>query len=139
MKKYIFFTLLSLGVFFISPNITLAQTAPLPGVSQTIRDNLEFTGVSAQFSNKQRSTDIRSIVVRIINTALTLFGIAFVILIIYGGWLWMSAAGNQDNIDKAKKVIQWASIGIAIVVLSLSASVFIAESLLSASGSTIEL
>ena len=139
MKKYLFFTLLSLSIFLISPNITSAQTAPLPGVSQSIKDNLEFAGVSAQFSSEQRATDIRNIVVGIINTTLTLFGIAFTILIIYGGWLWMTAAGNQDNIDKAKKVIQWASIGIAIIILSLSASVFIAESLLSASGSSLEL
>lgn len=40
----------------------------------------------------------------------------FMILVIYGGWLWMTAKGNEDQVMKAKNMILGAVIGITIVI-----------------------
>src|SRR3989344_99505 len=60
-----------------------------------------------------------------------LFGflaVVFFILMIWGGILWMTAAGNDSKVDKAKKIIISAAIGIAIVLTSYLITVLILNS-----------
>ena len=59
-------------------------------------------------------TDIGSLVGYI----LSLVGILFFILTIYGGVLWMTSRGNDEQQGKAKKVITGALIGLLIVFAS---------------------
>ena len=42
------------------------------------------------------SLDIRLIIARIIRVALSLVGIILVVLMIYAGYLWMTAGGNDE-------------------------------------------
>ena len=58
----------------------------------------------------------------IISSVLGFLGVIFGILIVYGGFLWMTAGGNDQEIDKAKKIIKNASIGLFVVLLSYSLS-----------------
>ena len=129
MRKLLLITILSLNIFMVLPAVETVQAA-------STLDSLTAAGVRARFTADQLTADPRSIAINIINAALTLFGIAFVGLIIYGGWLWMTAAGNQEHVDKAKKVLQWATIGIVIVILSVSISFFIKDSLIKATEGT---
>ena len=41
--------------------------------------------------------------------------VLFFLLIIYGGILWMTAAGSDQKIEKAKKIIISSTIGIVVV------------------------
>lgn len=52
-------------------------------------------------------------------------GAIFLILIIYGGILWMTAGGNEEQIKKARKYIINATIGLVIVVLANLITTFI--------------
>lgn len=52
----------------------------------------------------------------LISSLLAFLGIIFMILIIYGGFLWMTARGAEDQISKAKKIIISATIGLTIVL-----------------------
>ena len=49
-------------------------------------------------------------------TLLGFLGIIFLVLIIYGGFLWMTAKGNDEQINKAKKIIMSSSIGLTIIM-----------------------
>ncbi|MFA5128261.1 MAG: hypothetical protein WC457_04690 [Patescibacteria group bacterium] len=62
-----------------------------------------------------------------IRYALQVVGILFVCLMVYAGFLWMTAGGNEDNIDKAKKLIMAAVIGLVIVLTSYSITYFVAK------------
>src|SRR3989338_1313164 len=42
-------------------------------------------------------------VVRIINFFLSLLGTILIVLIFYAGFLWMTAAGNEEQVEKAQK------------------------------------
>lgn len=64
------------------------------------------------------ATDIRSLVLTIVNTVLTFLGVVAVIMIIYGGMLYVTAAGAQEKIDKGKKILMYTVIGIVIIMLS---------------------
>lgn len=46
----------------------------------------------------------------------TIMGAFFMILVIYGGWLWLTAQGKEEQVERAKKIIINALIGLAIVI-----------------------
>ena len=63
----------------------------------------------------------------ILNGVFGILGTIFLLLIIYGGTLWMTAAGNEEQVTKAKKILSSATIGLFIVVLSYVISLFVAK------------
>ncbi|MBI4276693.1 hypothetical protein HY629_02540 [Candidatus Uhrbacteria bacterium] len=54
----------------------------------------------------------------IINTLLALVGTVFFLLVLYAGYLWMTAQGNTEHVDKAKSILKNAVIGIAVIALA---------------------
>ena len=71
------------------------------------------------------ATDPRAIVANIIRVALGLLGIIVLILMIYAGFLWMTSAGNDEQIGKAKQILKNATIGLAIILLAYAIVAFI--------------
>jgi len=71
------------------------------------------------------ATDIRVIIARIINVALGLLGIILVSIIIYGGYLYMTSGGNEEQIGKAKKILKNAVIGLAIILSAWAIVLFV--------------
>ena len=72
------------------------------------------------------------VISQIIKTALSFLGLIFVILIIYAGFLWLTSAGNEDKISKAKKIMVASVIGLAIVLSAYAITIFVLEKLLRA-------
>ncbi len=60
-----------------------------------------------------------------INTGLILLGTLFLVLMIYGGFLWMSDQGNEEQVTKAKKLIQAAITGLVIVLSAYAITFFL--------------
>jgi amino acid transporter len=69
--------------------------------------------------------DLIKIIFEIIRYLLSFLGVAAVLIIIYGGFLWMSAGGNPEKVEKAKKIITQAIIGLIIILLSYSLTMFV--------------
>ncbi len=61
-----------------------------------------------------------------------LLGAVFLVLIIYGGFLWMTAAGNDENISKAKKIITQAAVGLLVIVIAYALTDFIFDTIINA-------
>lgn len=61
----------------------------------------------------------------IINPLITLIGIIFFLLLIYAGYLWMTARGNEEEVTKAKKITREAIIGLIIILLARLLTEFI--------------
>ena len=57
-------------------------------------------------------------VTEVINIFLYVVGVVAVIMIIYGGFLFMTSAGDAGKVQKAKNAILYSVIGLAIVVLA---------------------
>jgi hypothetical protein len=66
---------------------------------------------------------------RVIRIALSFLGVVFFVLMLYGGFLWMTAAGNEDRVTKAKNLIIAAVTGMIIVLASYAISFFILREL----------
>lgn len=85
-----------------------------------IKNSLIQTGKNAGFvTDPTKEPDFIKIIGKYVNGLLELMGVLFLVLTIYGGFMWMTAAGNEDRVLRAKKVLIGAAIGIAIVLLSL--------------------
>ena len=61
----------------------------------------------------------------IVQYTLGFLGIIFLIMIIYSGFQWMTAGGNEETISKAKKRIINATIGLIIVLAAYAITYFI--------------
>jgi hypothetical protein len=61
-------------------------------------------------------TDIRVTVAVIIKAFLGLLGIIAVVLMLYAGFLWMTAGGNSEQVGTAKSIIINATIGLAVLL-----------------------
>jgi len=64
------------------------------------------------------TADLKETVINVINWVLGLLGIIAVIMILVGGFQWMTAAGNEEKVEKAKKVISAAIVGLIIILLA---------------------
>lgn len=58
---------------------------------------------------------IYDIIVGVINVALGFLGVIAVVIILYGGYIWMTSGGNAERIDKAKRTLINGVIGLFII------------------------
>jgi hypothetical protein len=80
------------------------------------------------------SVDPRILAARLIQIILGFLGIIALGLIVYAGFLWMTAAGEEDKVDRAKKILVNAIIGIVIILSAFSITTFILNRISSAVG-----
>ena len=64
---------------------------------------------------------VENILLTFIDWAIIIVGLLGVIVFIYGGFVYLTARGESDEIEKAKKVLLWGVVGIAVSVLGLVA------------------
>jgi len=94
------------------------------GIEDAFSDNtIKMTGEVAGYDTTKDS--VLPIVANIVNIVYGLIGVIFFILIIYGGILWMTAGGKDEQVKKAQNIIQRSAIGLFIVVLAYAITYFI--------------
>lgn len=64
------------------------------------------------------SKSIGDLITRVLKILLTLAGIVAVLFIIIGGFLYITSYGNEQQAEKGKKALQYALMGLGIVILS---------------------
>jgi len=107
----------------------------IPASAQLLRDNTELDTLTQDYTEAAglgRNIDLAEVVSMIIRVLLSFLGVIFVILIIYAGFLWLTSAGNEDKISKAKKTMTAAVIGLAIVLAAYTITYFVIDKLLEA-------
>lgn len=73
-------------------------------------------------------TEPDALAVRVIQWALGFLGLISVGMIIFGGFMWMTSAGNEQRVEKGREIIKWAVIGLVVVMLSWAIVVFVFQS-----------
>ncbi|MFA4954998.1 MAG: pilin [Patescibacteria group bacterium] len=96
--------LLLTGAFFFA--------SPVHAQTGDIQANANQT---AQVAGLAGGTDLVTIIGRIINIALGFIGIVLLVLMLYAGFTWMTAAGDPEKVKKAKDIIRNALIGLVII------------------------
>lgn len=100
---------------WLLPQIALAQNF---GLDETAKE----AGLKTSSTLTTRSGQI-------IGSLLSLVGAIFLILMIYGGIMWMTAAGNDKQVLTAKSIITRAVIGLVVIFSAYAITAFLGSSL----------
>jgi len=73
--------------------------------------------------------NISQIIGKVIGVVLSFVGVIFLILIIYAGFTWMLARGNEAEAKKAKDLMFDAVIGLIIILAAYAITAFVGNSL----------
>ena len=85
---------------------------------------LNTTANVAKYTTTETST-IEDIICTVINIILGLVGVIFMGLVIYGGFTWMTAQGNEENVKKANKILFAALFGLIVTLAAYVISYFL--------------
>lgn len=101
------------GILLV-PALALAvgSVAPLDVSAQSLQDGINATGVDTQ------DVDEGSLVLTITNWFLFVVGAIAVIMLIFGGFKYITSGGDASNVTSAKNTILYAVIGLVVVVLA---------------------
>ena len=117
MKKYFLIFLLGLNLILVPAKFVVAQT----DLSQVIATKSGYGQVDG--------STLSETVGEIIRIILGLLGTVFLCLTVYAGFLWMTAAGNSEQVEKALGILKTAIIGLVIILASYSISYFVLDSI----------
>jgi len=123
-----------------APGLLLANnTSTTPSVTNTSTTNTSSstngaTVVSAKLDNPITYETGADLIGAIVKAFLGVIGALAILVIIYGGVLYITAAGNEENLKKAKAAVTGAAIGLAVALLAYVIVDFVIK-VLSGSGS----
>jgi len=93
---------------------------------------MKFLNVTANIAGFGEPRGIPEIIGTVISAFLSLLGVIFLCLIIYGGYMYMTSMGNEDKVLRAKKIIQDAVIGLIIILGAYGITRFVITAVTSA-------
>ena len=117
MKKFIFIAVLAM---------VFSMTA-LPAMALDV-------GLNYGTATGLGSTDIRTGVMSVIRVLLGFLGIIAIVIVLYGGFVWLTSAGNEEKVGQAKKILSAGIIGLIIIFVSYALAQFVVTQIMTATG-----
>lgn len=123
--KFIALTLVTISIWavLVFGQLSLvASAASPPDITKQINtglcagSNLDLSGKCAK--NKADATRLNNFIRKIVNILSAIVGVVAVIMIIYGGFRYITSGGNDTSVTSAKNTILYAIIGLVVVALS---------------------
>ncbi len=110
---------------FAVVNLFSFSVAPVnaQGISGEIGKQLG-AAAGAKGAGFEAPKDPRLIIAQIIKIVLSLLGTIFFVLTLYAGFLWMTAAGNDEQVGKAKSLLFQATMGLTVILAAYGISYF---------------
>lgn len=98
-------------------------------LGEELRDTTQKAGVEGAGYAAADSGTLPLVAGRIINALLGILGLLLVVLLVYGGYLWMTAQGDEDQVEKAKRIIRESIIGLVIMLMAYAIARFVIDKL----------
>jgi len=114
-------------ILLVLPNLCLSQGE----IQQGLKNVGEQSGLPGGESGA-----MYTIVGKVVGIVVGLLGLILAVFIVWGGAMWMTSGGNEEQIKKAKAMIINAIIGLVIVLLAYAISSFIIDKLAGAVATT---
>jgi hypothetical protein len=112
MKKFI------LGLTLVTLLLPIAVAADEGPWNEWMGNTIENTPIKA-------NADLVGIIFKAIQYLLAFLGVVAVVIIIYAGFMWMTAGGNDEKVGKAKKTLMAGLIGLVIILLAYAIATFV--------------
>lgn len=92
---------------------TAPTTTPTSGTNVTLENPLSFCGKGTSALSGQQCVQL--IIGNVIKAALGVVGSIALIIIMWGGFRWLTAMGNSEKVEKGKEILIWAVIGLIVI------------------------
>lgn len=127
---------------FIAGLLTLAISFAIVGLPLVAGATDDLSTVqNGNLTNFQTASglgdaDLSTMIGTLVKAVLSLLGIVAILIILFGGFKWMTASGDETKVDAAKKLIISGIIGIIIVVAAYAIASFVLTAVQSAATTT---
>ena len=128
MNKLIILSCLALGLFAIALAPVSAQLQPGVFDKYSKGDGGVFSEVY-DTSKGNLEESLPAAVGTVISAFLGLVGVIMLVIVVYAGFLWLTAGGNEDQVKKARQWITNAAIGMAITLGAYLITSFVVDQL----------
>jgi hypothetical protein len=119
MKKIFNFLILIIILTFCFTLITFAQEQGGPDQPGAINpgqiDPVILPNPLNPSGDAKNDPTPQTLIGKIINAALGIVGSLALLMFIYGGFTWMTAAGNEQSVTKGKDILIWATVGLIVI------------------------
>ena len=132
MSYRLFFKSLMLTALLFIPVLAHAATEASESVQHSIISGLGDAAREADLPLNESNVsgaELPDLAGQVIGTALSMIGVLFFILAVYGGFVWMTAKGESERVERGKETVIAATIGVVIIVASYALTNFVLKSL----------
>jgi len=113
MKKLLLIAFFSISTLTLTPQSVTAQTQDW----KTLGPELEV-GMCVSDEGVATIQGVACLIANVLSVSLTLIGLAGFVMLIVGSLRWMLSGGNSQNVDKAKKTMTFAIVGLVLALSS---------------------
>lgn len=110
-----------------NPRLSLITRRALPIAAALLA--LAPMAALAQNLRPLGNVNLQIIIGRVISGVLGILGSLALLMFIYGGFIWMTTAGNEEKIKKAKNTVVYAVLGLIICFASYGIVSFVLDSI----------
>lgn len=128
IKTAIFALLCAASIFYILSPAKKANADSANMFKNMQDEGLHTIGETAY--GDQKPQPVMAIIAEFIKYFLSFLGLIFLTLILYAGFLWMTAAGNEDQVAKAKSIFANGIMGLIIILAAYAITYFVLEKII---------
>lgn len=130
LKKQVKFIFLSLFLVIIFSGWLVKAQVVQAGTEKDLRDQLKNAAKAGWGEGEPTAENsLSGIIQTAVSAFLGLLGIIFLVLIIYSGFSWLTAGGDEEKVTLAKNTLSRAVIGLIIILAAYSITYFVFSSL----------
>ena len=125
MNKFPKIFLSGIVVVTLFLNFSLFLSPARAGTQKDFEDQPNSAARAGWGSEPVSTSSLPGIIQLVISAFLGVLGIIFLVLIIYSGFNWMTAQGDEEKVTLAKNTLTRAVIGLVIIVAAYSITYFV--------------
>ncbi|QQS60420.1 hypothetical protein IPN41_00325 [Candidatus Falkowbacteria bacterium] len=131
-KKIAGFAIAIFGLMLAVPSFLAFPVAQAQGNGQNVIWGSNYTANDFQNTLGLGDEDPRDIAASVIRILLGFLGMIAVVIILLGGFKWMTAGGNEEKVGEARKLIIQGAVGLIIILAAFGIANFVINNLLEA-------
>ncbi|MDP2708787.1 MAG: pilin [bacterium] len=144
MKQKIYKKIVILSMALLAATFVFSAALPVLALDINSADTDKFWGDNTERQyvadnsglSSGTARDPRKIATDIIKVILGFLGIIAVVIILFAGFKWMTAGGNEENVAAAKKMLIAGVIGLIIILSAFALASFVITALFGATTGT---
>lgn len=107
---------------------------PAAAMAQLTEAQSELQNEIAPAIGAEANITLPELIGNIIAVLLSVLGIIFIVLVVYAGFLYLTAGGEDTKVKKAKTLLSQSIIGLIIIVAAYAIAKFVIDALVEVSG-----